>query len=112
MVLLSLTGMRGSCFLTSKCRNPEQQIEIALSKAGIDKDEDYTIERFEVFATGRLNMTKIKPDYTKLDNGVVHCRLCPHNCHIKPDKKVCSSTILTANCMPKATVRLLLAWIR
>lgn len=27
---------------------PEQQIEIALSKAGIDKGEDYTIERFEV----------------------------------------------------------------
>lgn len=33
-------------------------------------------------------MTKIKAQYyTKLDNGVVHCQLCPHNCHIKPDKK-------------------------
>jgi pyruvate formate lyase activating enzyme len=33
-------------------------------------------------------MTGIKAQYyTKLDNGVIHCQLCPHNCHIKPDKK-------------------------
>ncbi|MGI6622216.1 MAG: AmmeMemoRadiSam system radical SAM enzyme [Acetivibrionales bacterium] len=33
-------------------------------------------------------MTSIKAQYyTKLDNGVVHCQLCPHNCHIRPDKK-------------------------
>ncbi|HHY64965.1 MAG TPA: AmmeMemoRadiSam system radical SAM enzyme [Clostridiaceae bacterium] len=33
-------------------------------------------------------MTSIKAQFfEKLGNGVVHCRLCPHNCHIKPDKK-------------------------
>jgi len=33
-------------------------------------------------------MTSIKAQYyEKLDNGVVHCMLCPHNCHIKPDKR-------------------------
>lgn len=33
-------------------------------------------------------MTNIKAQYfTKLGDGVVHCQLCPHNCHIKPHKK-------------------------
>lgn len=33
-------------------------------------------------------MTNIKAQYyTKLNDGVAHCLLCPHNCHIKPGKK-------------------------
>ena len=50
MGLLSHAGTKGTFTAPTfeGVDTPEQQIEIALSKASIDINEDYSIERFEV----------------------------------------------------------------